>query len=180
MGEVKGRFFISKKEKPCFFCNRRTNLIEIKSEKRICSKECLKKLDDLVTMQRVIYIRFCSFTYDGFDVIDKMFVVDDNMKKLLEKAKASNFAQIFVTLANKTGDYSLLNSNNLDYLIENGEITCFEKNKKPILNKSTKYNCYLNIELKTLNSYLCFQEIELSVTELQDFQNFGLFNKRFN
>ena len=163
----------AQKDKPTFY-----EVLGV--QENATQEECLQKLDDLTTTYKVLYIRFCAFDYQQFDIIDKMFVVDENMIKLLEKASEENFYKIFIKFANITGDYSLLNSSKLDYLIENGDIICFEKNKKPILNKSSKFNCYLNVEMKTLSSYLSFQLVEMKASDIKNFQNSGIFNKRFN
>lgn len=179
MAEIKGRFIISSKEKPCCFCKKMTKLIEIKTEKRICSEECLRKLDDITSSYKAIYVRFCGFNANQFDIIDKIFLIDENVFNLLMKASDENFFELFIKISNFLGDYSLLNSKLLDELVETGDIICFEKNKKSILNKSKKVKCFLNVEAKTLNSYLTFQAIELSNMEYKKFQNAYIINQKF-
>lgn len=179
MGKIEGRFFISDKEKPCLICKKMTNKIEIESEKRICSDECLKILDDEMTIKKAIYVRFCGFNQKQFDIIDKIFIVEDNLVNILMKSNEDNFIDIFVKISNFLGDYALLNSSLLDALIESGNITCFEKNKKTIKNKSNKFDCYLNIEIKTLNSYLQFQLIDISSKDIKNFQNIYFIKNNF-
>lgn len=180
MGEIKGRFFISNKEKPCALCKKMTNQIEIQSEKRVCSAKCLKLLDDNDSLKKVIYIRFNGFSSEQFEMIDKVFYIEDNLYNLLMRSTENNFMDYFVRTANFLGDYALLNSLLLDSLIETGDIICFEKNKKKIINKSSKYNCYLNVEAKTLSSYFQFQILEISSKDLREFNNSFIIKKRLS
>lgn len=171
MGEIKGRFFISNKQKPCALCKKLTNQIEIKSEKRVCSDKCLSLLDDDLSIKKVIYIRFNGFNNESFEIIDKVFYIEDNVYNLLMKSSENNFIDYFIKISNFLGDYALLNSSLLDSLIETGDVICFEKNRKKIINKSSKYNCYLNIEMKTLSSYFQFQILDLPSKDLKEFTN---------
>ena len=171
MGKIDGDFFISNKEKSCIICKKLTNRIEISSEKRVCSNECLKALYDETFIKKAIYIRFCGFDQQQFDIIDKIFIIEDNLVNILMKSTEENFIEIFVRISNFLGDYALLNSYLLDSLIEAGDIICFEKNKKTIKNKSNKFDCYLNIEMKTLNSYLQVQLIDIPNKDIKSFQN---------
>lgn len=185
MGKISGKYLISNKKKNCVICNKHTNKIDIKTEKRICCNKCEKEYYNNQEMKKILYLRIMSLDEENpirnVEVFDKVYLLNDDIYKILMKVREENVLEAIITFLNNFNDIDFINCNSFDNIIENGNITCFEKNKKTIKNKSSTYNCFLNLELKCEDfSYFKLQILECSQNDIDTHQQLHILSETFN
>lgn len=185
MGKVSGKYFISNKKRSCFICDRYTSRIEIKSEKRICCKKCEEEYYNNEHLRKILYLRIVSFDEENplnsIEILDKIYLLNNNIYNILMKVREDNVLEAVITFLNNFNDIDFISCKSFDSIVENGNIVCFEKNKKTIKNKSKLYECFLNLELKLENSsFLKLQILECSQGDIDNHHQVHILSNKFN